>query len=158
MQWGSLLEIQHPYSQSIPGSSHYYYYHMTGWSNTEDTLLAKHIALPHWFMKYFLLQLCFQITNYVDKKRHNFWNWSSSLMAAILHCAMTDVSQCQNRTIIEFPVKKYTEKKYYKGIYLNFFISYNFSIVSGGHFRFLQTKHDWSCKTKKTLNELRVKN
>ena len=43
-------------------------------------------------------------------------------MAATLHCAMTEVSQCQNRTIIEFLVKKYTEKRYYKGIYLNFFI------------------------------------
>ena len=37
---------------------------------------------------------------------------------------------------------RYAEKRYYKGIYLNFFRSYNFSIVSGGHFGFLQTKHE----------------
>ena len=63
-------------------------------------------------------------------------------MAAILNGALTEVSQCQNRSIIEFLVKKYTEKRYYKGIYLNFFKSYNSSIVSGGHFGFLQTKHE----------------
>ena len=71
----------------------------------------NHISLTHWFKKYFLLQLCFQTKKYVDKKRHNFWKWSSPLMAAILNCAMTEVSQCQNRTIIEFIVKKYTKKK-----------------------------------------------
>ena len=49
------------------------------------------------------------------------------------------------------------KKRNYKGIYLNFFISYNFSIVSGGHLGFLQTKHDEALKLKKTWNELPVK-
>ena len=41
------------------------------------------------------------------------------------------------------------KKIYYKGIYLNFFISYNFSIVSGGHFWFSLTKHEWGFKLKR---------
>ena len=41
------------------------------------------------------------------------------------------------------------KKIYYKGIYLNFFISYNYNILSGGHFGFLQTKHKWRFKTEK---------
>ena len=51
----------------------------------------------------------------------------------------------------------------------NIFESYNFSIVSGGHFGFLQTKHEWGFKTlkedmkwvrrkKSTENEVSQKN
>ena len=39
--------------------------------------------------------------------------------------------------------RKYIKKKYV----WNLFISYNFSIVSGGHFVFLQTKHEWGFET-----------
>ena len=40
------------------------------------------------------------------------------------------------------------QKKDIKKEYIwNLFISYNFSIVSGGHFWFLQTKHEWGSKT-----------
>ena len=54
----------------------------------------NHIALPHQFKKLFLLPLCFRIKKYVDKKWHNFLNCFSSLMAAILNCAMKEASQC----------------------------------------------------------------
>ena len=68
-------------------------------------------------------------------------------MAAILNCAMTEALQCSNSPELSFSWKKYAEKRYYKGKYYNFFISYNISIVSGGHFEFLQIKHEWGFKT-----------
>ena len=41
MQWCSSLEIRHPYSQSVPGSSQLPIWHNAcSWSNTEDTLLG----------------------------------------------------------------------------------------------------------------------
>ena len=49
-----------------------------------------------------------------------------------------------NRTRIKFLVENYAEKNI-MGIYLNFFISYNFNIVSSGHFGFLQ--HELGFKT-----------
>ena len=62
-------------------------------------------------------------------------------------------------TKITFLVKNYAENRYYKGIYLNFFISYNCSIVSGGHFEILQKKHESGFKTlKEDLKWVPVKN
>ena len=62
------------------------------------------------------------------------------------------------RTQLSSSWKIIQKKRYYKGIYLNFFISYNFSIVSGGPLELLQTKHEWCFKTQKTWNEFPVKN
>ena len=59
-------------------------------------------------------------------------------MAAILNCAMKEALKLKNRTTNKFIVNNYyTGKMYYEGIYVNFFESFNLSIVglSYGHGR-----------------------
>ena len=51
-----------------------------------------------------------------------------------------EASKLKKKTWNEFPVKNQLKKRYYKGIYVNFFVCYNFWIAFGGHFGFREKK------------------
>ena len=100
---------------------------MQGWSNTEANLLDQTTKHNHpWFQQYFSLPLSFQIKKkdiiyeivFLPQWRP-FWTvqWQKLYNVKI-------------GPKIKFLVKNYAEKRYYKGINLNFFVSYNFSIVA----------------------------